>query len=98
MLGASEAMTSVERPVSVAPVGLVCGAEDEGDEGGAGFDDGVVELAGEVVAEGGCAEFGDGEAAGGDDEGLGEDGAGGGFDLETGLTRDRSRSRGFATG
>ena len=30
----------------VAPVRLVFGREDEGDEGGAGFDDGVVELAG----------------------------------------------------
>ena len=66
----------------VAPVGLVLRVEDEGNEAGAGFDDGVTELAGEVVAEGGCAHLGDGEAAGGDDEGVRADWALAGFDEE----------------
>jgi hypothetical protein len=66
----------------VAPVGLILRAEEEGDEAGAGFDDGVVELAGEVVAEGGCAHFWDGEASGGDDDGRGGDGALSGFDAK----------------
>ena len=66
----------------VAPVGRVFGGEDEGDEGGAGLDDFEVELAGEVVAEGGGAHLGDGETSGGDDEGLGDDWAGGRFDVE----------------
>ncbi len=44
------------------------GSEDERDEAGAGLDDFQAELAGEVVAEGGGAHFGDGEAAGGDDK------------------------------
>ena len=54
----------------VAPGGGVFGREDEGDEGGAGFDDVEAELAGDVVAEAGGAHLGDGEAAGGDDEGC----------------------------
>ena len=54
----------------VAPVGLVLRVEDERDEAGAGGDDGDGRTAGEVVAEGGRAHLGDGEAAGGDDEGV----------------------------
>ena len=68
----------------VGPGGEVGGGEGEGDEGGAGLDDPVAELAGEVVAEGGGAHFGYGEASGGDDDGSGLDGAGGGVDLEVG--------------
>jgi len=41
-------------------------------------------LAGEIVAEGGCAELGDGETAGGDDERLGAEAALGGLDEEAG--------------
>ena len=46
----------------------VGGMEDERDESGAGWDNLQAELAGEIVAEAGCAHFGDGDAAGGDDE------------------------------
>jgi hypothetical protein len=46
---------------------LVFGGEDEGNERGTGLDDGVVELASDVIAESGGAHFWDGEAAGGDD-------------------------------
>jgi hypothetical protein len=52
----------------VAPVLGVLGVEDQRDEGGAGLDDGVAELPGELVAEGRGAEAGDGEAASSDDE------------------------------
>ncbi len=68
----------------VAPGDAVGLGEDQGDEGGAGLKDGDVELAGEVVAEAGGAELGDGEAAGGDDEGLAAEVAGGGFEMEAG--------------
>jgi len=66
----------------VAPAGVVSWCEGERDERGAGGDEGVVELPGEVVAETGGAKFGDGEAAGGDDQRGAGDGAGGGFDVE----------------
>ena len=52
----------------VAPEGVILWVEGEGDERGAGFDEVEVELARDVVAKGGCAHFGDGEAACGDDE------------------------------
>ena len=45
----------------VAVALAVRGSEDKRDEAGAGGDDFQAELAGEVVAEGGCAHFGDGE-------------------------------------
>ena len=69
----------------VAPAVAVVWIEDEGDEGGAGFDDAEAELSGDVVAEGGGAHLGDGEAAGGDDYGLCDEGAGGGFEAEGGV-------------
>ena len=62
---------------------MILRIEDEGDEAGACFDDGVAELGGEVVAEGGCTHLGDGEASRCDYEGGGGDGAGVCFDAET---------------
>ena len=53
----------------LGPGGFFTG-EEKRDQGWAGFDDSQAELAGEVVAECGCSEFGDGKAAGGDDEGF----------------------------
>jgi hypothetical protein len=64
---------------------LVRAAEGEGDEGGAGFADRDVELAGDVVAEAGGAHFGDGESAGGDDYVGGRVSGGVGLDQETRL-------------
>ena len=71
----------------VAPVVAVGGCEDEGDEAGAGFDEGVAEAGGDLVTDAGGAHLGDGEAAGGDDDGLRGEGACGGFDRETGAGR-----------
>ena len=76
------AMTSAERPVRSHQRALFCGVEDERDERGAGGDDVEAELVGDLVAEGGGAHLGDGEAAGGDDDGVGVEGAGGGLDAE----------------
>lgn len=61
---------------------MILRVEDQRDEARASFDDGVVELAGELIAERGGAHLGDGEAAGGDDEGLRADLALIGIDLE----------------
>lgn len=47
---------------------VVLAVEDEGNEGGSCGNDVVAELAGEVVAEGSGADFGNGKASGGDDK------------------------------
>ncbi len=67
----------------IAPASVIFGIQGEGSERGTRFDEGEVELASEVVAEGGCAHLRDGEAACGDDEGLTEVEAAVGFDSET---------------
>ena len=66
---------------------MILRVEDQRDEARAGLGDGMIELAGQVVAEGCGAHLGDGEAAGGDDEGLRADGALIGLDLETASCR-----------
>ena len=65
------------------PVFLVLWVEDERDEAGAGGNNGMAKLAGEVVTEGGCAHPGDGKAAGSDDERGSGDGTGRGFDAKS---------------
>ncbi len=54
-----------------APESEVGWWKGEGNEGGSGGDDGDLEVPGDLVADAGGADLGDGEAAGGDDEGLG---------------------------
>ena len=53
----------------LAPEGEVGWGEGEGDERGAGWDEGDAEVLRDLVADAGGADLGDGEATGGDDEG-----------------------------
>src|SRR5208337_4580492 len=63
-------------------------SEDERDEAGAGRDDFQAELAGEVVAKGGRAQFGDGESAGSYHERCGDVFGGVAEDYELRIARD----------
>lgn len=63
----------------IGEVRAIGGGKSEGDERGTAVFDGDTELARDIVAETGCADFGNGEPSGGDDEsGRGVEGVAGG--------------------